>query len=200
MTQEEIDFFDHLAPEWDANEILSTPERINSILDKLHVKEGMKVLDLGTGTGILLPYLSKRVGEKGYVTGIDLSDGMLSLAKKKFGNIKNVQLLKLDFEEDVIPGTYDLIILYSVYPHLHFPAETIEWLFKMNIKEDGCIVIAFPCDEEFINNIHHERKSESEHLPSANVLAERIRKWGFYTEVISATTQEYIIKIRKKNI
>lgn len=200
MTQEEIDFFDHLAPEWDANEILSTPERINSILDKLHVKEGMKVLDLGTGTGILLPYLSKRVGEKGYVTGIDLSDGMLSLAKKKFGNIKNVQLLKLDFEEDVIPGTYDLVMLYSVYPHLHSPAETIEWLFKMNIKEDGCIVIAFPCDEEFINNIHHERKSESEHLPSANVLAERIRMWGFYTEVISATTQEYIIKIRKKNI
>ncbi|MDE5976697.1 MAG: class I SAM-dependent methyltransferase, partial [Muribaculaceae bacterium] len=114
MTQSEIDFFDNLAPEWDANEVRSTPERINDILLKLSIRKGMKVLDLGTGTGVLVPYLSKLVGENGKVVGIDLSEGMLSRAKEKYGHLENVDFLKLDFEEEVIPGIYDLVLLYSV--------------------------------------------------------------------------------------
>lgn len=73
----------------------------------------------------------------------------------------------------------------------------MEWLFKMNIHPGGCIVIAFPSDEKFINNIHHERKSESDHLPPAEVLAEMIRSWGFSAEVLAATPDEYIIIITR---
>lgn len=197
MTQSEIDFFDALAPDWDANEVRSTPERIKAILGKLSIKPGMNVLDLGTGTGVLVPYLSEMVGDVGHVTAIDLSEGMLSRAIKKYGHLGNVEFLKLDFEEEQIPGMYDVVLLYSVYPHLHAPSDTMEWLFTMNIRPGGCIVIAFPSDEKFINNIHHERKSESDHLPAASVLAEMISLWGFTTEVISATPDEYIIIVRK---
>lgn len=197
MTQAEIDFFDKLAPQWDANEVRSTPERVKSILGKLPIRKGMNVLDLGTGTGVLVPYLSEMAGEKGHVTAIDLSEGMLNIAKEKYGHLNNVEFLKIDFEEEQIPGLYDVVMLYSVYPHLHAPADTMEWLFKMNMKPDGVIVIAFPCDEKFINDIHHERKSESDHLPSAHVLAERIRMWGFKADVVAASPDEYIIEVRR---
>ena len=196
MTQSEIDFFDALAPSWDSNEIRSTPERIKSILGKLRISKGMDILDLGTGTGVLVPYLSEMVGDEGHVTAIDLSEGMLSLARKKFGSLKNVDFLKIDFEEEQIPGKYDVALLYSVYPHLHAPADTMEWLFKMNMKPDGRIVIAFPSDEEFINNIHHEKKAEHDHLPPAHTLAEMISHWGFNARVISDTSDEYIIEVR----
>lgn len=199
MTQSEIDFFDNLAPTWDENEIRSTPERVKSILAKLNLKKGMSILDLGTGTGVLIPYLSEIVGNEGLVTAIDLSEGMLSIARKKYGALPNVEFLKLDFEEEELPGIFDVVLLYSVYPHLHDPLETMRWLFKMNIKPGGEIVIAFPSDEKFINNIHHERKSESEHLPPANVLADMIASWGFPTEVIAASEDEYIIIIRQGN-
>ena len=196
MNQSEIDFFDALAPSWDENEIRSTPERVKHILSELPISKGMDVLDLGTGTGVLLPYLNEIVGPEGHVTAIDLSEGMLSIARKKYGHLKNVEFLKLDFEEELIPGKYDVALLYSVYPHLHAPADTIEWLFKMNMKPDGTIVIAFPSDEEFINNIHHERKAEHDHLPPANVLAEMIRHWGYKADVLAATPDEYIIEIK----
>lgn len=198
MNQSEIEFFDALAPTWDANEIRSTPERIKSILGKLKISKGMNILDLGTGTGVLVPYLSEMIGENGQVTAIDLSEGMLSIARQKYGHLKNVDFLKIDFEEEQIPGKYDIAFLYSVYPHLHAPADTIEWLFKMNMKPDGMIVIAFPSDENFINNIHHEKKAEHDHLPPAHVLAEIIKNWGYKTEVVAENPDEYIVTVRNK--
>lgn len=196
MTQSEIDFFDKLAPQWDANEVKSTPSRVKSILEKINIEKGMTVADMGTGTGVLLPYLSEMVGIEGHISAIDLSEGMLNIAKRKFGGIENIEFHKIDFEEEEIPGMYDFIMMYCVYPHLHAPAATLEWLFKMNVKPDGFIVIAFPSDEKFINNIHHERKSESDHLPSAPKLAEIINSWGWQADVLSYTPDEYIIIVR----
>lgn len=195
MDQTEIDFFDRLAPQWDANEVRSTPERVRSILGKLGISKGMSVLDLGTGTGVLLPYLSEMVGNEGRVVGVDLSEGMLSRAEKKFGKLPNVDLKKIDFEEEPLPGEYDVVMFYSVYPHLHSPEQTLKWLFKMNVKPGGRAVIAFPSDEKFINEIHHERGSDSGHLPPAHVLAGLIGSWGFKTTVVASTPDEYIITV-----
>lgn len=197
MTQEEIEFFDRLAPQWDANEVRSTPERVNAILDMLSIKHGEHILDLGTGTGVLVPYLVERIGEKGCVVGIDLSEGMLSLAKEKFGHYGNVEFLKIDFEEEQIPGKYDFVLLYSVYPHLHYPKDTLDWLFRMNVKDCGKVVIAFPSDEKFINAIHHDRDSDSDHLLPAPKLAEIIRNWGYQVEIASDTPDAYVLILSK---
>ena len=198
MTQSEIEFFDRLAPTWDANEVRSTPERIRNILNLLPLKKGMSVLDLGTGTGVLIPYVEEKIGLEGRIGAVDLSEEMLNLAKSKYGKYENVDFMRIDFEEDPIAGMYDLVILYSVYPHLHYPEDTLEWLFKMNVKDDGAIVIAFPSDEKFINNIHHERKSESDHLPPATVLATTIEEWGYDTSVLADSEDAYVIIIRRK--
>lgn len=199
MTQEEVEFFDRLAPDWDANEVRSTPERVEAILDMIEIGQGESVLDLGTGTGVLIPYLIERVGENGHVTGVDLSEGMLDLARAKYGHYRNADLLKIDFEEEQIPGIYDLAMLYSVYPHLHYPQDTLAWLFKMNLKPGGRVVVAFPSDEKFINAIHHERASDSDHLKPARKLAEEIRGWGYEVIVASDTPDAYVLIIKSQS-
>ena len=195
---DEREFFDKLAPQWDENEILSTPDKVEEILDYIDLKEGMSVLDLGTGTGVLLPYLAKRIGEKGKLTAVDYSEGMLSRAKQKFNMLKPLpEFISMDFEKENIEGEYDRIILYSVYPHLHTPIDTLKWLRSVNLKEDGKIFIAFPCSEKFINNIHKERESESDILPPATKLAQLFRDCGLNAEVKAQNEGAYVIEISK---
>lgn len=197
MTTEEVSFFDNLSESWDANETQSTPDKINEILSYIGIKEGMSILDLGTGTGVLIPFLASDVGNKGKITAVDLSEGMLSKAKEKYGTLKNVTFLKKDFEEEMIPGEFDRIILYCVYPHFHKPYSTLRKLIDNNLKEEGQIIIAFPTDEKFINNIHKERKAESDMLKDAPQLADELKGQGFKALSLAYSSDRYIVGITK---
>lgn len=191
-------FFDNLAPIWDENEVLSTPDRVNMILDYIDLQPGQAVLDLGTGTGVLLPYIAERIGETGTITAVDYSSGMLSRARKKFRDlIPAPEFLNLDFENETIPHEYDRIILYCVFPHLHNPVATLNWLQKVNLKEEGSMFIAFPCGPDFINSIHKDRHSESDLLPTASKLTEYLKENGLNASVLAETNETYVIKIKK---
>lgn len=197
MTKEEIEFFDRISDTWDEEEVHSTPPKIKDILKEIHVGEAMRILDLGTGTGVLIPYLAEIVGADGRIMAVDISEGMLSKAKKKYGNIKQVEFLLLDFEQERIAGEFDLILLYCVYPHLHSPRSTLKRFLQENLSGRGRIVIAFPTDEKFINAIHKEKKAESDILPSAHDLAMRFQEWGMKASVVGSSPERYIVEITR---
>lgn len=179
MTEEEIKFFDNLAPVWDSNEIKSTPAKISKILEVAGIRKGDHVLDLGTGTGVLIPQILEYIGEEGLLKAVDASTGMLDKAKEKFGTVgMNLSFELKDFETEDIEGRYNLIILYSVYPHLNNPLTTLRRIRERNLADGGKIVIAFPASEDFINNIHGERKAPGDALPPSEELARRLREAG----------------------
>ncbi|GJL83454.1 MAG: ubiquinone/menaquinone biosynthesis methyltransferase [marine bacterium B5-7] len=51
------------------------------------VKQGDDVLDIACGTGVLARRLAARVGKAGKVTGLDINDGMLDIARKHLSSI-----------------------------------------------------------------------------------------------------------------
>lgn len=195
---DERTFFDKLAPTWDSNESRSTPEKVREILSYFDLKDGQKVLDLGTGTGVLLPYIAEKIGETGKITAVDYSEGMLAIAKKKYPDLKPApEFINMDFENENIDDSYDRIILYCVYPHLHEPVETLKWLRGVNLNPEGKIFIAFPSGADFINNIHKEKHSESDMLPSPNVLADRLQSCGLKVEVLADSNEAYVVMVSK---
>ncbi|MBD5171119.1 MAG: methyltransferase domain-containing protein [Bacteroidales bacterium] len=193
MDQTDLKFFNEIAPKWDSMEVKSYPAKINEILDKVNIPEGGSVLDLGTGTGVLVPYLAERVGADGHVVAIDGSRGMLDQAVRKYGNIANVKFVEADFEEDLIEGQFDRIMLYCVYPHLKTPHDTLKWLRKVNLKPGGKIVIAFPNDENFVNHVHGDVEAHSHLLPSARVLADELALVGFTIDYAFSDPGRYVI-------
>lgn len=198
MKQEDIEFFNRMAPGWDKAEVNSVPAKINLILDYALIEKGQHVLDLGTGTGVLVPYLLERVGKDGKVTAVDASEGMLEQAKLKYGTTA-CRFLRADFEAESLEGRYDRIMLYCVYPHLEHPAQTLKRLVDDNLREDGSIVIAFPTTEDFVNRIHGEKKIESEMLPPARELARRLRAEGLEATAEDCGPNVYMVKIRNSN-
>ena len=114
------------------------PEYIQTILDQIHPEvkekyygcgltlpyqmEGMRVLDLGSGSGRDCYIASALVGVNGFITGIDMTDEQLAVANKhidyhtkKFGyKTSNINFLKGNIDQlgalNLQPGLFDIII------------------------------------------------------------------------------------------
>lgn len=71
-------------------------------LEAAALKNGERVLDLGSGAGLDLILAAKRVGAEGHVYGLDMTAAMLNKAKKNIDRlgIKNVTLLR-GYIEDI---------------------------------------------------------------------------------------------------
>jgi len=83
-------------------------------LDKLDVREGEIVLEIGFGTGECLKSLAQSVGSTGKVYGIDLSDGMLNISRAKLNNaglsarvvLKCGDASRLPFEDNIFDAVF----------------------------------------------------------------------------------------------
>jgi arsenite methyltransferase len=77
-------------------------------------------VDLGSGRGTDVLRMAETIGEKGFVFGIDVSDGMLEAAKKnakKLG-VTNVSFIQSDLERIAVPtGVADLVISNCTINH-----------------------------------------------------------------------------------
>ena len=83
------------------------------LLKRVKIDNGMKILDIGTGPGEPAITLSGRVGSGGHVTGIDLSERMIDLAKEaaKRKGAQNVSFLIMNAEDLKFPeGSFDLVL------------------------------------------------------------------------------------------
>ena len=77
------------------------------------LEEGQVVLDLGSGGGIDVLLSAKRVGPSGKAYGLDMTDEMLSLARKNAAEaaVENVEFLKGEMEDIPLPdNSVDVII------------------------------------------------------------------------------------------
>jgi demethylmenaquinone methyltransferase/2-methoxy-6-polyprenyl-1,4-benzoquinol methylase len=54
-----------------------------SVIDKMDITPGMRVLDVCCGTGVLCSMIAEMVGAGGEVVGVDLSEKMLKRAEKR---------------------------------------------------------------------------------------------------------------------
>ncbi|MDD3594698.1 MAG: bifunctional demethylmenaquinone methyltransferase/2-methoxy-6-polyprenyl-1,4-benzoquinol methylase UbiE [Candidatus Gastranaerophilales bacterium] len=92
--------FNDLAKNYDKlNNIISLGLHLNikkQAVKNVPLKDDFKVLDICTGTGDVAIYIAKNITKNGKVTGIDFSEPMLAIAKRKASNLKNIEFLNAD--------------------------------------------------------------------------------------------------------
>jgi demethylmenaquinone methyltransferase/2-methoxy-6-polyprenyl-1,4-benzoquinol methylase len=148
-TREVIEFFDRLAPSWDAG-MVRNEEVIAEILDLAGVAAGQRVLDVACGTGVLIPdYLSRGVE---HVTAVDISPRMAQIAQGKFAGNDWVTILCADAQEAAF-GTFDCILIYNAFPHFSMPEKLFGNLSRQ-LKPGGRLTVAHGMSRERINDHH----------------------------------------------
>lgn len=126
----------------------------NMTLERLDIKRGQTVLEIGFGTGHCLKQMAESVGEEGRVYGIDISSGMLEVSKRRLeeaGLLDRVKLycgdaLKMPYEDNKFDAVFMSFTLELFdTPEIPKVLDKIERVLKANgrlgvvsmSKEDG---------------------------------------------------------------
>ena len=91
----------------------------NWILSNYEIFEGAKVLELGCGTGSVWAGHDDLIARCDMLMLTDLSEGMLSVAREKIGERKNVTYASVDIQD--IPhedNSFDVVIANSMLYHV----------------------------------------------------------------------------------
>ena len=139
-----VAYFNEHAGTWDENGCSGESRVQGAVLSLVDLKPGDSVLDLGCGTGVMIPfYLAAKAGK---IVAVDVSE--------KFGSEPSVELrasdaLLLDEGE-----RFDAVVIYNAYPHFFEKAALVEKVYRL-VKTGGRFVIAHGSGKDVINR-HHE--------------------------------------------
>ena len=122
-------------------------------------KEGEVCVDLGSGRGTDVMNMADEVGDKGFVYGIDISEGMLVKARKmaeKF-EVKNVKFVQSELEKiDLQDNIADLVISNCTINHASDKQSVWNEVHRI-LKNGGRFVVS---DIYSINPIAEEYKND----------------------------------------
>lgn len=126
--------------------VLLTSRRAERDLDSLflsYVTPESAILDLGCGTGVNVGRLLRLgLGFREY-EGIDFTESMLAVARKKYGHVGNVTFSRGDVTalEDAA-RRYDVIVSTYVLSHLRTPAATVNDVQRF-LRPGGHLLLLF---------------------------------------------------------
>jgi ubiquinone/menaquinone biosynthesis C-methylase UbiE len=169
-------------------------ERLEEILSPLSIKSGDIILDVGCGTGRLIPHIKKHAIQEGIICGLDYSINMLSIARHKFPQGKiwfiNSYAEQLPFRNH----SFDKIICFAVFPHIDHKAHAVSEFFRI-LKQDGILVIFHLSSRDELNEFHRNVNSVvSNHiLPDKQEIQAMLANTGFTNiKIIDIPSFNYI--------
>ena len=114
----------------------------NRLVELAQLQSAERVLDVGTGSGVVALRAAKGLGPQGRVVGVDLSQGMLERARASANSLGNaIEFRQMDAERlDFENKSFDSVL--SLFAVLHFPSaeRAIREMFRV-VKPGGRVVI-----------------------------------------------------------
>lgn len=192
----EAAYFNQLAASWDEIRELNE-KKIKMLVEMLGVGQKDAVLDLGSGTGILLPYLSPLAKN---ITAVDFASEMLAKARMKFADLNNISYVVADILAYEPQQRFDKITCMNFYPHIRDKERFIERVQAL-LKPEGEITIFHDISRQKVNAIHGSSKHvENDRLKPAEIEAAPFLAAGFTYKKVLENDEYYFLQLKNSEI
>lgn len=198
MDKEHV-FFENYAGTWDQDR-KENPEVLSFLIKMAGISAGDTVLDVGSGTGILLPYLHQAVTDTGRIEELDYSHRMLEQARQKFASFPGVTYTEKNILKYKLPQkAYDAIVCLNFYPHIAQYKEVFIKKMTAALKQDGSLIIMHDMPRSRVNAMHDQGENPpSCVLPPVDIMATMLITAGLTVTVAMDTESFYFIRAEKK--
>lgn len=175
-------YFNQAASTWDKK--YYTPQLavfLENLVPRFGLKSGQNILDVGTGTGVLIPYLIKSVGPTGSITAIDYAAKMVEICRNKYSHLKNVTIMLQDVEElDLPTECFDAVTYFGLFPHLENKEETLCHTSRV-LKPRGKLIVFHALSSTELKTHHKTVSSAVIHdlLPKESEMRRLLEDAGF---------------------
>jgi ubiquinone/menaquinone biosynthesis C-methylase UbiE len=168
----------HYGIEWLERPEREIEENTTMLLKNLDLKSGMRIADIGAGSGYYTRMLSTRIGN-GKVYAVDIEPEMIAylkekIKKEKLSNISTV----LGTEKSVsLPAeSMDMMLLVDVYHEFSFPYEMALSMYKSLKPKGKLVLVEFRTEDDAvpIKTIH--KMSEAQAVKELKTAGFRLEK------------------------
>jgi ubiquinone/menaquinone biosynthesis C-methylase UbiE len=173
------------------------PERLENIVAHGKIDRGDTVLDVGTGTGILIPIINKYKPK--WVYACDLSEAMLrQLGSKKYPNVKTILA---DVRDLRLPdSSIDVVFINACYGNIADKSGAFSNITRM-MKPEGRMVISHPLGKSFIHSRSEWKASfPLDDFPEKSEAESLLKPFGFEIETFIDEPVLYIlVAVKRQN-
>lgn len=133
-------------------------------LQRIGLKPGQRVFEIGPGPGRMLIPAAQRVSPSGEVVGIDIQSGMIERLKEraKAANITNLTAIRGDATQPIVPDvSFDVAFLVTTLGEIPDRAAALAQFFRA-LKSGGILSIS-----EMLPDPHYQSKHTVKGLAEA---------------------------------
>ena len=186
------EYFNSRADTWDENIAEKDTNKLTGMAERLELKPGSVVLDVGTGTGVFLPYLLKNIGKNGKIVALDLAEEMLAKAMAKY-SAENVEYLHADIMDiPVYEEMFDSVVCYSSFPHFQDKHKALTEIRRV-MKPGGRVFVCHTSSRDHINGMHSTLPGvENDLLPAPDEMRMLYSNAGLTVVKIEEDAESYL--------
>jgi len=189
-------YFNHRAVVWDETNSEADMTKLEVMVKRLNIKPGSTVLDVGSGTGVLIPFLLRRIGGEGRLVALDVAEEMLKRAQAK--GYKDVAYLHADVTSiPVGDEVFDVVVCYSSFPHFRDKLRALAEINRVT-KGGGRLLICHTSSRAMINQLHRQIPAvENDIIPDEPEMQFLLSRAGFTDIKIDDSNEGYLARARK---